>query len=234
MGVREVLWEPHAPGVLHRQWGIQVRSGERAADWGARPPVGRPVGDVDAVEQHLAAVGGQAREITALFTTLAVFRAPYVLALGLVTRITGTLTDLVVTGRADRLRRIHDGNRGLLQSSASDCAAIDNMSHARHAPRRMTLAHAAPGVATAADDAVRQLARARLVEQNLPGLSVAVGVRGDIVWAEGFGWADIRERVPGTPETRFRIGTASSVLTSRAAGGLLERGGLTQDEEVRA
>jgi O-antigen/teichoic acid export membrane protein len=54
----------------------------------------------------LAAVGGAAGEITALFTTLAVFRAPYVLALGLVTRITGTLTDLVVRGRHQRLRRI--------------------------------------------------------------------------------------------------------------------------------
>lgn len=54
----------------------------------------------------LAAVGGSAREITALFTTLAVFRAPYVLTLGLVTRVTGTLTDLVVDGLHGRLLRI--------------------------------------------------------------------------------------------------------------------------------
>jgi hypothetical protein len=37
----------------------------------------------------------------------------------------------------------------------------------------------------------RQSVRTALNEQNLPGLSVAVGVDGDIVWAEGFGWADI-------------------------------------------
>ena len=36
-----------------------------------------------------------------------------------------------------------------------------------------------------------QIARAGLVEQNLPGLSVAVGVGGELVWAEGFGWADL-------------------------------------------
>ena len=36
----------------------------------------------------------------------------------------------------------------------------------------------------------RQTIEAGLTEQNLPGLSVAVGVSGDIVWAEGFGWAD--------------------------------------------
>src|SRR6476620_6368287 len=57
----------------------------------------------------------------------------------------------------------------------------------------------------------RQAIRARLSEQNLPGLSVAVGVDGEIVWAEGFGWADVEKRAPITPDTLFRIGTASKV-----------------------
>ena len=46
----------------------------------------------------------------------------------------------------------------------------------------------------------RQIVRAGLTEQNLPGLSVAVGVGGDIVWAEGFGLADLENRVPVTPD----------------------------------
>jgi serine beta-lactamase-like protein LACTB len=57
--------------------------------------------------------------------------------------------------------------------------------------------------------------RAGLAEQNLPGLSVAVGVGGDIVWAEGVGWADIKTRVPVTPDTRFRIGTCRSSFWAR-------------------
>ena len=36
----------------------------------------------------------------------------------------------------------------------------------------------------------RQITRAALTEKNLPGLSVAVGVDSEIVWAEGFGFAD--------------------------------------------
>jgi hypothetical protein len=64
----------------------------------------------------------------------------------------------------------------------------------------------------------RQIARADLVEQNLPGLSVAVGAGGEIVWAEGFSYADLEERVPVRPNTRFRIGTASTALTSAAVG----------------
>jgi serine beta-lactamase-like protein LACTB, mitochondrial len=60
----------------------------------------------------------------------------------------------------------------------------------------------------------RQIVRAGLTEQNLPGLSVAVGVGGDIVWAEGFGWADLEKKVKVAPDTQFRIGTASTALTS--------------------
>jgi CubicO group peptidase (beta-lactamase class C family) len=79
----------------------------------------------------------------------------------------------------------------------------------------------------------RQIVRAGLIEQNLPGLSVAVGVGSDIVWAEGFGWADLENRVPVTPGTRFRIGTASEVLTSAAVGLLLEKDRLKLDEEIQ-
>jgi CubicO group peptidase (beta-lactamase class C family) len=86
------------------------------------------------------------------------------------------------------------------------------------------------------DDVVergRQIMRAGLTEQNLPGLSVAVGVGGDIVWAEGFGWADLENRVGVTPGTRFRIGTASIALTSAAVGLLLEKNRLNLDDEIQ-
>jgi serine beta-lactamase-like protein LACTB len=79
----------------------------------------------------------------------------------------------------------------------------------------------------------RQIVRAGLTERNLPGLSVAVGVGGDIVWAEGFGWADLDNRVKVAPDTRFRIGTASTALTSAAVGVLLEKGRLKLDDEIQ-
>jgi CubicO group peptidase (beta-lactamase class C family) len=80
----------------------------------------------------------------------------------------------------------------------------------------------------------RLIVRAVLADQNLPGLSVAVGVGGDLVWAEGFGWADVETLAPVTPETRFRMGTASTALTSAAVGVLLEKDRLKLDEEIQA
>jgi CubicO group peptidase (beta-lactamase class C family) len=79
----------------------------------------------------------------------------------------------------------------------------------------------------------RQIVRAGLNEQNLPGLSVAVGVGGDIAWAEGFGWSDLENRVPVAPDTRFRIGTASKALTSAAVGLLVENDLLKLDEQIQ-
>jgi serine beta-lactamase-like protein LACTB, mitochondrial len=79
----------------------------------------------------------------------------------------------------------------------------------------------------------QQIVRAAVTQQNLPGLSVAVGAGGDIVWAEGFGWADLEKRVPVAPHMRFRIGTASTVLTSAAVGLLLEKDRLRLDENIQ-
>src|SRR5436190_16957066 len=78
---------------------------------------------------------------------------------------------------------------------------------------------AAPAVKwTGSVDQARRVVRASVAERNLPGLSVAVGIGGNIVWAEGFGWADIDNQIAVTPKTRFGIGTASTALTSAAVG----------------
>jgi CubicO group peptidase (beta-lactamase class C family) len=66
----------------------------------------------------------------------------------------------------------------------------------------------------AAVERARELVRAAVLEQNLPGVSVAVGSGGTIVWAEGFGWRDVGTRTPVTPNTRFNIGTAASAVTA--------------------
>ena len=52
----------------------------------------------------VALAGGAPAEVTALFAALALFRAPYTLALGVVAQVTGWLARLVVERRLDTLR----------------------------------------------------------------------------------------------------------------------------------
>jgi O-antigen/teichoic acid export membrane protein len=54
----------------------------------------------------LAVAGGMPRDVTVLFAGLALFRAPYMLALGLVAPVTARLTRLVADGRSGDLRRL--------------------------------------------------------------------------------------------------------------------------------
>jgi serine beta-lactamase-like protein LACTB, mitochondrial len=82
-------------------------------------------------------------------------------------------------------------------------------------------------------EASGRLARSLLVEENLPGLSVAVAVEGAIVWAEGFGWADVKSRAPVTPLTRFRLGAVSKPLTASAVALLHDRGRIDLDAPVQ-
>lgn len=66
-----------------------------------------------------------------------------------------------------------------------------------------------------------------------PGVSIAVAVEGRIVWAEGFGMADLEECVPVTPRTKFRIGSTSKPITSAGAMLLHEEGRLDLDAPIQ-
>src|SRR5262245_34488277 len=79
----------------------------------------------------------------------------------------------------------------------------------------------------------RRLTRELVLESNLPGLSVAVAVNGEIVWAEGFGYANIQRRAPVTPVTQFRLGSVTKTLTAAAAALLYDRGRLDLDAPVQ-
>lgn len=57
----------------------------------------------------LALLGGSPTEVTVLFATLALYRAPYTVLLGQVVQLTGALTRLVVAGRVDRMTRVEHG-----------------------------------------------------------------------------------------------------------------------------
>ncbi|HEY6250118.1 MAG TPA: serine hydrolase domain-containing protein, partial [Candidatus Angelobacter sp.] len=86
----------------------------------------------------------------------------------------------------------------------------------------------APKYAQAIEDA-RKLLQALMLSSKVPGLSVAVAVDGDIVWAEGFGYADLENRAPITPLTKFRIGSVSKSITSTGLALLYEQGKIDLD-----
>jgi len=97
---------------------------------------------------------------------------------------------------------------------------------AQASPAGAPVEPAGAAIARALIDAVMQ-------ESGTPGMSVAVGMDGEIAWAEGFGYADVENRVPVREETKFRIGSVSKPLTAEAVGLLVEKGLLDLDSPVQ-
>jgi serine beta-lactamase-like protein LACTB, mitochondrial len=69
--------------------------------------------------------------------------------------------------------------------------------------------------------------------QHIPGISICVGTREKILWAEGFGYADLENKSPVTINSVFRLGSVSKLLTSLAVGRLYQQGKLNLDAPVQ-
>lgn len=89
------------------------------------------------------------------------------------------------------------------------------------------------------DAAIEQASvAARLLTTNgrvqIPGLSVAVLVDGDLVWSEAFGYADLELRAPATRSSRFRIASISKTFTGALVTRLAASGRIDLDARVRS
>ncbi len=83
-------------------------------------------------------------------------------------------------------------------------------------------------------DRASSLIKTLLMESQAAGISVSVGVKGQIVWSEGFGYADVEQRVPVRPaKTLFRVGSVAKPLTTVAIGQLYEQGRLDLDAPIQ-
>ncbi len=101
------------------------------------------------------------------------------------------------------------------------------------ATRLAAIARAAAVAREGAGRDAHRLLDSLVAAAGLPGLSAAVGVHGRIVWAEGFGFADVENRIPVTPLTEFRVGSVSKSLTSAALGLLVQEGKIDLDAPVQ-
>jgi CubicO group peptidase (beta-lactamase class C family) len=81
-------------------------------------------------------------------------------------------------------------------------------------------------------EAIRKLIREKLVEEGVPSLAVAVASNGQIVWEEGFGWANREDRVPATEHTMYSIASIAKPMTATGLMVLQERGKLGLDRPV--
>ncbi len=71
------------------------------------------------------------------------------------------------------------------------------------------------------------------IARGIPGISLAIAVDGKIVCSEGFGYADLEQRVPVWPTTKFRIASISKPLTAVGLMELVQAGKVDLDAPVQ-
>ncbi len=71
-----------------------------------------------------------------------------------------------------------------------------------------------------------------LSAHDVAGLSIALVDDQRIVWAEGFGWADVAARQPALPTTLYRVGSISKLFTDTAAMQLVAQRRLDLDAPI--
>ena len=67
---------------------------------------------------------------------------------------------------------------------------------------------------------------------SIPGGAVAVMRDGRLIYARGFGYADVESKTPVQPDALFRIASVSKTITAAAIMKLVEEGKLTLDDRV--
>ncbi len=70
-------------------------------------------------------------------------------------------------------------------------------------------------------------------ENDLPGLSVAVAVDGELVFSEGVGYAELDNRTPATGRTVHNVGSVSKILAVVGLMQLVEQGKVDLDATVQ-
>lgn len=83
--------------------------------------------------------------------------------------------------------------------------------------------------ATAKVDAFVQ---AELTRQRIPGLALVVQQHGKVVYAKGYGVANLAQGLPATTEQRFQIGSISKQFTAAAVLLLVQDGKIGLDEKI--
>ena len=70
------------------------------------------------------------------------------------------------------------------------------------------------------------------IDQHAPGAAVAVVRGGKLIFARGFGLANVADKTPVTPETRFFIGSTTKAFTATLVGMLVDEGKMRWDDPV--
>lgn len=141
-------------------------------------------------------------------------------------RVPLLLVLLALTFIPSGLRVLTESDRAIVASGTQVATAMDPTQQQPHAPAE---------ISTSSD--VESFFDTFFIQQreqhHIPGAVVALVRDGQLVFAKGYGYADLEARTPvAADETVFRVASVSKPFTAMAIMQLYERGLLELDEDI--
>ena len=79
---------------------------------------------------------------------------------------------------------------------------------------------------------IAELVDLEMSDHEITGISIALIDDQKVIWQKGFGFADLENKIPATPETIYRAGSISKVFTAAATMQLAEQGKIDIDQPL--
>jgi CubicO group peptidase (beta-lactamase class C family) len=81
--------------------------------------------------------------------------------------------------------------------------------------------------------AFSEYVESRMAQDRIPGLTIGF-LKDGFSWAQGYGFADLENRVPAGPDSAYRLASVSKTFTALAVLQLVEQGKIDLEAEVQA
>jgi CubicO group peptidase (beta-lactamase class C family) len=146
--------------------------------------------------------------------------------------LTGQLNKAAASGNLDQMKMLVDGGADINANENDITPLIAAKIAGREDVVQMLLKKGAkdkpvPSSETLVDNFYRSLKG-----KETSGIAILVARDGNVLYRKGFGYADIKNKIPVTPETKFRIGSVTKQFTAAAILKLQENNLLSVNDRL--
>ena len=149
------------------------------------------------------------------------------------TGLTDQLNTAASNGNIDKIKMLVDGGADV---NAGNKNGISPIIVAKISGRdevvQLLLKYGASDKPVPSSEAITDNFYSSLKEKAASGIAVLVATDGNVLYKKGFGYADIKNKIPVTPDTKFRIGSVTKQFTAAAILKLQENNLLNVNDKL--
>ncbi len=131
--------------------------------------------------------------------------------------LAGQLNNAAVSGNLEKLNLLMEGGTDVNTADENGITPIVAAKiNGRESVIQLLMKHGATDKAVPSFEKLVDNYYSSLKGKQSPGIALLIANNGDVLYRKGFGYADIKNKILVTPETKFRIGSVTKQFTAAA------------------